>query len=213
MACSGTLAFALDFIYFWCIEAMLVGYDDGGAVGNMFLTDTAASFIADGVQIGSPVKNVTKGTYGTVTNVAVTILVTTIAFDDGDEYQVAPISHAEAATITATLGIATSDIFAAMAASGQCDCTLADWALGFLKKLTLIDAMVLHNCPCGNANLTDAMKQTWLRWMSEQLSAIRDGKLELCAGETGNEYPALGWAQMGYTEAGRAEIIIDEERS
>lgn len=122
-----------------------------------------------------------------------------------------PLSADEETTISAILEIASADVHAAMAASGQCDCTLAPWANVYLRKLAILDSAVMFNCPCGNARLTDAMKQTWIAWISEQLTAIRTGQLELCDGETGSDFPALGHAEIAWTDYNGARIIMNRE--
>lgn len=113
-------------------------------------------------------------------------------------------------TIETFLAIAASDMHAAMASVGACDCTLADWALGYMGKLNIIDAMLIHNCPCGRVNVTDDMKRAWLPWLSDQLRDIRENKIELCAGHTAAAYPSIGWAQYGGT-FNSAQIIINTQ--
>jgi len=122
-----------------------------------------------------------------------------------------PLDAAEEAALETFLELAAGDIHAARAASGGCDCTLAGWAADFLKKLNVIEAAVIHNCPCQSARLSDAMKPTWLEWITNQMELIRTGKLELCDGETGSEYPAFGWAEMGVTEFNQARIIYNRQ--
>ena len=217
MPCDIAYATAYDFAVFWCLQVPYVGFDDSGGTGNAFLTDTLANFTMPSgdpgipIQVGMPIYNATKLTYGKVTGVAATILNTTNAWDTTNEYRLMPISAAEVATIEQFLDIAANDLFAAMAATGMCDCTLASWAAGYLKKLNLIDAMVIHNCPCGNPNLTNEQKQMWLNWVTEQLNHIRLGEIELCQGETSVDYPALAWAKSGLTEWTRAQIFVDED--
>ncbi len=115
------------------------------------------------------------------------------------------------AVINNFLRIAASDINAALAASGQCDCTLASWALEYLKKIDVIDAAIYHRCSCARPQLTDEMRQAFLTWMNEQLALIRQGKLELCAGATGAEYPAIGWAEYSFTDYNAAQIIVNTQ--
>jgi len=114
----------------------------------------------------------------------------------------------QTAMLELALDMASADVYAAMHASGQCDCTLASWATEYLKKLAVIDAVLLQNCPCVRPkSLSDEMRQAWLYWLSDQLNNIRMGKLELCAGATGSEYPALGWAEQSVTIANTVKII------
>jgi hypothetical protein len=121
------------------------------------------------------------------------------------------ITVAEHDAIEVVLSIVAADINAARAAQGACDCALATWAVALLAKLAYIEAAVMHHCPCGNARLTDEMRQAYLRWVSEQLTAIRTGALELCAGATGSDFPAVGNAQYSWTDVNGARIIVDTE--
>lgn len=107
------------------------------------------------------------------------------------------------------LEITASDIHVAMAASGMCDCTLAAWATNYLKKLNIVDTAVMYNNPCGPQFTTDE-RRIFLEWINNQLEAIRTGKLELCAGETGAEFPAVNWAEQGTTEFAQAKIIEND---
>jgi hypothetical protein len=115
---------------------------------------------------------------------------------------------AQTAMLEMALDMASADVYAAMAASGMCDCTLASWATEYIKKLAIIDAVLLQNCPCVRPkSISDEMRQAWLTWLTQQLELIRMGKIELCAGATGSEFPALGWAEQTVTIANTVKII------
>ena len=109
------------------------------------------------------------------------------------------------------LDIAASDMHAAMASVGACDCTLAPWAVKLMKKLNIIDAMLIHNCPCKSPNIDTDTKRMWLKWLSDQLGFIMENKIELCAGHTAKAYPSITWAQQGGT-FNDAKIIINTAR-
>lgn len=108
------------------------------------------------------------------------------------------------------LDLAAADIHAALAASGACDCSLASWALEYLKKLNIIEAAIIHNCPCKSANLSAEMKATWLEWINGQFEGIRKQVIELCDGETGADFPVVGWAQQGWNEFARTRIVLND---
>ena len=110
------------------------------------------------------------------------------------------------AKVETILDIAASDIHAAMAANDQCGCNLAAWAVNYLKKLNILDAAVIYHCPCGDV-LTPEDRVNIRTWINEQLELIRTGKIELCDGQTGTEYPAFASAQQTLTEWTTAEII------
>lgn len=116
----------------------------------------------------------------------------------------------QVAYVNGYLDIAAADVHAAMAAVGACDCTLASWATVYLQKLNIIDALVIHNCPCGN-RVTDEQRRTWLEWLDRQFELIRTGKIALCAGDTGSEFPAFATIEFSWTVWNEAEIIVNEE--
>lgn len=113
-------------------------------------------------------------------------------------------------TIETYLEVAATDIYAALASVGACDCTLASWAQGYLQKLVLIDAAAYYNCPCANPRLNSDQKQVLLNWMGTQLTNIATGVIDVCQGATGSNYPAIGWAQQSVSEFAGAEIILND---
>ena len=116
----------------------------------------------------------------------------------------------EKETIEHFLDIAAYDIFAALASTGACDCTLASWAGGYLAKLNIIEAAAYYNCPCANPRMSTERKQMFLDWASGQLEMLANGKLDVCDGHTGSQYPVIGWAQQSVTEFAAAEIIVHD---
>lgn len=116
----------------------------------------------------------------------------------------------EEAIVNLFLEIAASDIHAAMAATGMCDCSLASWAETYLAKLNIIDAAIYHKCPCARAKLSDDLREAFLNWITNELANIRTGRIELCAGETGAEFPYTSYAQMGTTEFAQVNIIVND---
>lgn len=214
MPCTGRFAEAWEFAAFWCIAGVLERVDDSGLPpAHPLLHDSQANFLQAGVRPneGMMAWNLTQNTSGPITAVtANTIAAAGVAWDDGDNYRVSLLTSMEAATAELYLDIAASDIHAAMAASGACDCNLASWAFSFLAKLNIIEAAVMYNCPCGQPKFSDEAKRMWLDWASTQLEAIRDGRIELCAGATGSEFPAIGWAEQGVTEFAQVKILANE---
>lgn len=216
MPCTGPFSDAYDFASFWCLGGMETGVDNSGLLGQAFLTDTTADFLHMGVEAAMIIHNITDGSGGFITVVTATTITATLTggvannWDNGDVYRIVAIDANEQALIETYLAIAASDIHAALAATGACDCTLAAWAEEYLKKLNIIDAAVIHACPCGKAQISDAMKGTWLEWLDRQFELLRTGKVDVCAGATGAEFPAIGWAQQGITEFNQARIILND---
>jgi len=216
MPCAGAFADAYDFATFWCLAGLDTGVDDSGGAGNAFLTDSTSNFVQMGVQPAMIVHNVSDGSGGFVTVVAAHVLTTTLTggtnnlWDDGDIYRIVGVDANDQAQIETYLQIAASDIHAAMAATGACDCSLAAWATEYLRKLNVIDAAVIHACPCGRAQISDDMKGTWLEWLDRQFELLRTGAIDVCDGATGADFPAIGWAQQSVTEFAAARIILDD---
>ena len=216
MPCTGAFASVYDFATFWCVAGLDTGVDDSGLAGQAFLTDTTANFIQMGVEAAMIIQNITDGSGGPIINVTATTIVATLTggtnndWDNGDVYRMIGLSANEQAQIDVYLGIAASDIHAAMAAVGACDCTLAAWATEYLKKLNVIDAAIIHACPCGRAQISETMKGTWLEWLDRQFELIRTGAIDVCADVTGANFPAIGWAQQSVTEFAAARIILND---
>ena len=212
MGCTERYASAWEFAVFWCYGNLLTGADGGGGVGVAFLTDAQGQFSTKGVRpnAGMILYNLTAGTSGAVTAVSNTSLTATgVTWTNGDLYRIALVTGIEIATIEHYLDIAASDIHAALAASGACDCTLAAWATNYLSKLNIIDAAAYYSCPCGQPKFDSAQRQTLLTWMNEQLGKLITMDIDVCTGETGSQYPYLAWAQWASTEFAAANIILD----
>lgn len=212
MACSGALATGWQFVSFWCIDQIITGYDDSGGVGNAFVTDSLAEFITNGVlaSVGMVLYNLTKNTNGEVTAISDTTLTATgVVWDDGDLYRIVPITRKDIARLNMMLELSAGSIHAARAASGGCDCTVSAWASDYLAQLNVVSAAIMFTCPCGD-NLTDERKASLMEWLDAQLMAIREGKLELCAGATGADFPAIAIAQYGNTDWNKARIVYND---
>lgn len=219
MPCSGRYAEAWQYTSFWCISSLLKGNDNSGGAGNAFLTDTFVNFQTFGIQpnVGMIVYNLTQGTHGPVTAVTNTTLTATgVSWDDGDEYRIVAMTRAEQSAAENALDIAASDIHSAMFAANACNCDLADWAYNaapdgysYLAKLNIIDAAIYYQCPCSKAHISDEMRRAYLEWIDNQLQLIRTGKLELCDGETGADFPAVDYAELTWTTFNTARIIAN----
>ena len=109
------------------------------------------------------------------------------------------------ARIEAYLDMAAADVHMALASIGACDCTLASWSTQYLKKLNVVDAAVIQQCSCGS--IPDDQRQMWQEWLEGQYTLIREGKIVLCEGETGSQYPAFANAEIAHTDWSAAEII------
>lgn len=215
MGCTGRYATAFDFGTFWCLERLVVGYDDSGLAGQPVLLDAGAAFLSrEGIAADMIIRNVTDGSMGPITNVTETTITATLAggtnlWDSGDQYRIMPMSAAEIAQIEEYLDLAASDLHVALASVGACDCVLAPWANKLLAKLNVIEAAVIYNCPCGNPKLDDVTHGRWMTWLDRQMELIMTGQLELCSGYTGANYPAGDSIAQSLTEWTTAEIMYN----
>jgi hypothetical protein len=211
--CVEQYSTSLDFVVFWCLASLIHGYDDSGGAANPALQDLSGDFVNLGMEanVGMILYNVTQSTYGEVTAVTATAMTATgVTWDDGDEYRTVPVDGNELAMIDHFLELTANDIHAALHAQGMCDCTPAGWALGFLSKLNIIEAAIFYTCPCHKPSITDAHRTALLTWATNELMNIRMGKIELCYGETGAEFPYVSWAQLGTTEFAQINIIVND---
>jgi hypothetical protein len=103
-----------------------------------------------------------------------------------------------------------SRINAARHASNQCDCSLADWATEYLKELNILAAVAIYKCPCSGLSMAPDERTAILAAVQADFQAIRESKIELCAGETGADFPYTGSAQQGISEFARAQIIAND---
>lgn len=219
MACTERYAEAWQFIVFWCQDQMIKGLHEGAGPADAALVYAAGDFVNRGVRpnVGMVLYNTTQGMHGEVTaSTATTITATGVTWDALDAFRIVLANGLELDTVEHYLDVAASDIHAALHSVGACDCTLAGWvessgdAIGYLAKLNIIDAAAYYNCRCGNPRFPPAQQERFLNWMSTQLDMIVTGKIELCAGHTGSEWPARGWAEQGHTDFQKAQIIWND---
>ena len=219
MTCSSVYAEAWQFITFWCVDQMIRGLHEGAGPGDAALTYAAGDFVNRGVEpnVGMVLYNTTQGTSGEVTaRTATTITATGVTWDNLDAFRIVLANGLELDTVEHYLYVAASDINAALHATGACDCTWASWVtnsgdtIGFLAKLNIIDAAAYHNCRCGNPRFNNSQQERFLNWMSTQLEMLVTGRLEICHGETGADFPAMGWASQSFTDFQAAQIVWND---
>ena len=189
----------------------MVGAHGGPGAADAALLDTSRNFTGSGVVPGlrMVLYNLTAGTNGYVTAATQTTLTATgVTWDLADEYRIMALDGDKIAAIEERLDIMASNVHAELHAIGACDCTLAVWALEFFKKLNILEAGAFERCPC-NRTVTRADGIELLAFMQTRLELIRTGDTEPCAGHTGANWPAAGWAEQTLTEFNVAKIIVN----
>ena len=111
--------------------------------------------------------------------------------------------------INKILVMAASNIKIALQAAGAANCSLADGAADYLENLNVVLAGSLYVRECG-PHLTTDDRRLYLEWANNELKMIRDGSNELCAGETGKDFPSITWAEQGVDEFSAAKIIAKD---
>jgi len=215
MTCSGRYATDWQFVVFWFTGVVWTGADRSiGGLANVNLYDSQVNFRERGTiaNTGQWLWNLTAGTDGPIVAVVDnnTITATGVTWDSGDLYRISLVTTIERGQIEMALDIAAADIHAALAATGQCDCTWASWATTFVSKLNIIDAASYYQGKCGSPKFTDDQRARYLTWMSDQLNMLMTGRLDVCSGATGADFPAVGYAQQAVTEFARAEIVWND---
>lgn len=215
MSCDGAYATPEDFLSFFCQESRISRVHDGAA-GAAVLTDSMAHFVSLGVEagVGMIVYNVTDGSQGVVTAVTETTITATLSggtdndWDPGDEYLIVTINAFDRSSVSHYLEVTASDVASALAAQDACECSLSPWGAAFLMKLNIIDAASFITCGC-MTKLSDTERQQYRNWMSAQLELLRTGKLDVCQGGTGSDYPAFGNIERAVTDFAAARIIAN----
>lgn len=213
MPCVERYSEAWSFAAFWCYGNMISGAHEGAGPADATLSYSQGQFATKGTQanVGMVLYNLTQSTSGPVTAVMETSLTATdVTWENADIFRIVLITGIEISTIEHYLDVAASDIHAALAASGACDCTPASWANNYLAKLNIIDAAAYYSCPCGQPKFTSEKEAALLAWIGDQLTNLVTGRIEICAGETGADFPALGWAQVSVTDFNAARIIFND---
>lgn len=213
MPCAARYADAYQYAADMCVESYYSGFDDSGGAGNVFLTDTLSADFGRTVgvraNVGMTLFNLTQDTSGTITAVTThTITATGVTWDDGDEYAFATITAQQRAHIERILTRSAGMINLALQSAGACDCTFSTEALAALQHLNIVIAAAFYACTCGkSAVIAGEVRRNYQRWAQEMLTEIRDGRLEVCDGETGSDYPVLGWAERALTPHNITDII------
>ncbi len=214
-SCSSRFAEAWQFASFFCISSLLSGVDTSGAippVPSATLIDPTQNFLIHGARAntGQILYNLSRGQVGKITSATETTLVATgVDWYDGETYQVVFINAAEIAQIEHWLNTTAGDIRAALGAAGATSCTYSCWGANFLAEINIILARIFFDCPCA-PTLTDGEKSKYADMVAERLKQIRSGEVDVCEGETGSLFPAIGWAEQAHTEWNAARIIVND---
>ena len=113
-----------------------------------------------------------------------------------------------------SLRMASGDINMAIQSVGAQNCTFTSTAISFLERLAYVGAAIFYNCPCSNARLREEQIRSYMEWLTNNLTAIREGDLELCQNQTGKSFPSVGWAEQNVTPWTENQILQnDEERN
>lgn len=213
MVCSSRYSEAWEYGAFWCIGNLLAGVHGGAGPADAALSDADGDFITRGIRplIGQVLYNLTQATSGLVTAVTdTTITAAGVTWAALDEYRISTMNASELITAEHYLDITAVDITIALQSVAACDCTwwtyFSDWA----KKINIIEAAVLHKCPCASPALSEGQMQILLQWADQQLEKIRTMEFDPCEGHTGKDFPVTGWAEQATTPFASADIIFKE---
>ena len=119
-----------------------------------------------------------------------------------------PTTAPVTAAIERALDITSGRILLALASVGADSCPLSTGGTDALKLLNCLLAALFHDCPCGGA-LEDDVRISIGEQVTEMLTALGNGVLEVCQGETGTNFPVFEWAEQGLTVWNEARIIYN----
>jgi hypothetical protein len=111
--------------------------------------------------------------------------------------------------VTRYLKRASGVINMAIQAQGACSCVFTDATNAYLGQLAVVLAVIYHVQPCARPVLTVEQQRMYLDQATNEIAMIRKGEIELCVGETGADFPAIGWAEQSLTDMNAARIIVN----
>ena len=100
----------------------------------------------------------------------------------------------------------------AIQAQGACSCVFTDATNAYLGQLAVVLAVIYHVQPCARPVLTVEQQRMYLDQATNEIAMIRKGEIELCEGETGADFPSLGWAEQSLTDWNAARIIVNQSQ-
>lgn len=213
MTCASRYAEAWEYGTFYCIGNLLVGNHEGAGPADVALQVSTGNFVQFGLRpnIGQVLYNTTQSTSGVITAVTdTTVTATGVTWNNGDAFRVSTMNGTEIATAEHYLNITAVDITIAVRSVGACDCTwwseFDDWA----RKINIIEAGILHRCPCASPQISDAQLQIFSQWADQQLQRITTMEFDPCDGETGKNWPVTGWAEQAVNEFAAGNIIFND---
>jgi len=212
MTCTTRYAEAWEYGAFFCVGNLLAGVHGGAGPADAALSDADGDFITRGIRplIGQVLYNLTQATNGLVTAVTdTTITAVGVTWDALDEYRISTMNASELITAEHYLDITAVDITIALQSVAACDCNWWPNFSGWAKKINIIEAAVLHKCPCASPQIDAAQQQILLQWADDQLERIRMMEFDPCLGHTGKDFPVTGWAEQATTPFAAADIIIN----
>lgn len=136
------------------------------------------------------------------------------AFATSEDYEkmfsCGELSSDEAAEIDDVLQLTAGRIHAVLAQTGQCDCSLSSWGLEYLKFLNIREALINGRCRCGLANLSQEERVAIQEQLNLEYADILSGKVDLCDGATGRDYPAADIIQQALTPFNAGRIVWND---
>lgn len=102
-----------------------------------------------------------------------------------------------------------ANIHAVLASVGACDCTLASWATQYLIKLNIIEAAILPPTVRTLPSLTEEQRKFYQEMLETEYERILSGKIDVCQGATGIDYPAADFIQQSLTPWNTRQIVVN----
>jgi len=80
----------------------------------------------------------------------------------------------------------------------------------FLNYLNLIGAVLLMEFPNVRSHISNETLDRFQAWKDANVAKISTGDTIMCEGETGKDYPAIEFAEVGWTPETEIQIIVNE---
>ena len=135
------------------------------ATASTTLTDSSASFLADGVEVGDEVTNTVSNTSGTITDVTATTVVSTVSFSNGNTYVINKRrAFKTARAIEVRKFFVSSDKAVYIRVDGVANSSHFDIYLPANKEYAVDNVRVVGRLSALNAVSGETPKVSWTAW-------------------------------------------------
>lgn len=107
------------------------------------------------------------------------------------------------------INLSASEIKVALQTSNQLGCSLSAGGTDFLRLINLISAMLIMEFPNVRSQISTDSINRFQTWKDTNINSLTKGDKQVCTGHTGENFPAIATAEIGWNEWVASDIIIN----